>query len=184
MTKAIPVGICAAALVLAMSGCTVNSNKATSWGKENVSLLDFQTDTILCGTLANQAASGNAQNAAGGVDGKNGSGRIAGGAEGQAGGAASSGNASSIGGGTYEGHASPDMVSRAANQQRANEMQLKQVKVDTLRSCLTKRGYTEFELTANQRQELAQLKPGTDARQEYLYKLGTNPDNLKAGVKK
>ena len=48
-----------------------------------------------------------------------------------------------------------------------------------MRSCLVERGYTEFELTPEQRAELAQLPQGSQARLDYLYKLGTNPDFLK-----
>ena len=43
-----------AAAVVALTGCSVNSNKSTSWGKENVSKLDYQADTLLCATLAQQ----------------------------------------------------------------------------------------------------------------------------------
>ena len=171
-------GCAVSAMLVTSSGCSVNTNKTTSWGKEGVTLLDYQTDTILCGTLAEQAGPDSAVKSAGGVDGKNGGGRIPGGSENGAG-SASSGNAASIGGGTYEGHASTDYVSRAANQQRASEMQLKQARVEKLRSCLVKRGYTEFELTPEQRSELARLKPGSAERRDYLYKLGTNPDFLK-----
>lgn len=169
----------AVAVAVALAGCSVNSNKATSWGKENVSLLDYQTDTLLCATLAQQAGTDNAANSAGGINGKNGGGRIPGGDGNGAGASAGSGNAGSIGGGTYEDHASPDFVARAANQQRAREMQLKQARMETVRSCLVERGYTEFELTPEQRAELAQLKPGSEARLAYLYKLGTNPEFIK-----
>jgi hypothetical protein len=168
-----------AAAVVALVGCSVNSQKSTSWGKEGVSRLDYQADTLLCATLAQQAGSDNAANSAGGVNGKNGSGRIAGGDGNGAGASGGTGNAQSIGGGTYEGHASPDYVSRAANQQRALEMQLKKARMETVRSCLVERGYTEFELTPEQRAELAQLPQGSQARLDYLYKLGTNPDFLK-----
>src|SRR3954470_24231870 len=95
----------AAVTLIAALGCSVNSKKATSWGKEGVSLLDYQTDTILCGTLAEQAAADNAANSAGGINGKNGAGRIPGGSENGAG-SMSSGNAASVSGGTYEGHVS------------------------------------------------------------------------------
>jgi hypothetical protein len=171
------VAVCVAASI--SLGCSVNSNKATSWGKENVSKLDYQADTLLCATLAQQAEGDNAQNSAGGVNGKNGSGRIAGGDGNGAGASGGTGNAPSIGGGTYEGHASTDFVSRAANQQRAQEMQLKQARMETVRKCLVERGYSEFELTPEQRAELAQLPQGSQARLDYLYKLGTNPDFLK-----
>ena len=168
-----------AAAAIAVVGCSVNSNKATSWGKENVSKLDYQADTLLCATLAQQQAGSSGENSAGGVNGKNGAGRIPGGDGNGPGGAASSGNAQSIGGGVYDGHASTDYVSRAANQQRAIEMQEKQARVETVRKCLVDRGYTEFQLTPEQRSELAQLPQGSQARLDYLYKLGTNPDFLK-----
>jgi hypothetical protein len=157
-------------------GCSVNSNKATSWGKENVTKLDYQADTLLCATLAQQESGDSGENSAGGINGKNGSGRIAGDGASSAG---STTNAQSIGGGTYEGHATADYVSRAANQQRAQEMQLKQARLETVRKCLVERGYTEFELTPEQRAELAQLPQGSQARLDYLYKLGTNPDFLR-----
>jgi hypothetical protein len=174
------IGVAAlAAAIVASLGCSVNSNKSTSWGKENVSKLDYQTDTLLCATLAQRASGDNAENSAGGINGKNGTGRLPGGSDNGAGNSGGTGNAPSIGGGTYEGHASPDLVSRAANQQRAQEMQLKQARMDTLRKCLVDRGYTEFELTPEQRAELARLPQGSQERVDYLYKLGTNPDFLK-----
>jgi hypothetical protein len=179
MNKKWLAGCVVAATAVASMGCSVNTNKATSWGKEGVSLLDYETDTILCGTLAEQANPDGTVNAAGGVNGKNGAGRIPGGDGNGAGNSGSVGNAASIGGGTYDGHASTDYVSRAANQQRAQEMQLKQARVESLRSCLVKRGYSEFELTPEQRSELAQLPQGSAERRDYLYKLGTNPDFLK-----
>lgn len=169
-----------AATVVALAGCSVNSNKATSWGKVGVSRLDYQADTLLCATLAQQTGGDAAQNTAGGVNGKNGTGRVPGGNENGAGNSGGTGNAPSIGGGTYEGHASPDFVSRAANQQRAQEMQLKQARVETVRRCLVERGYTEFELSPEQRAELAQLPQGSEQRLDYLYKLGTNPDFVKS----
>ena len=68
--------VVAASLAL---GCSVNSNKATSWGKENVSKLDYQADTLLCATLAQQQNGANAEKSAGGINGKNGTGRLPGG---------------------------------------------------------------------------------------------------------
>jgi len=170
--------------VAVMAACSVNSTKATSWGKQGVSKIDYQTDSILCATLAERAASGNASRTAGGIDGKNGTAREGGGGDAAiasgASGQQSSSNAQSIGGGTYQDTASPDMVSRAATQQRTQEMRLKQARVDALKSCLVERGYTEFELTAEQRAELAKLPQGSQARLDYLYKLGTDPNSFKS----
>ena len=179
MNRKLSGALVAVAAIGVSMGCSVNSNKATSWGKENVSKLDYQTDTLLCATLAQQADGDGAKNAAGGVNGKNGAGRLPGGDGNGAGASGGTGNAPSIGGGTYEGHASTDFVSRAANQQRAQEMQIKQARMETVRKCLVERGYTEFELTPEQRSELAQLRQGSPERLDYLYKLGTNPDFLK-----
>lgn len=171
-------------VVAGLTACSVNSSKATSWGKEGVSMIDYQTDTILCATLADRAATGDATRTAGGIDGKNadvarqGNGGDAAISAGQSGGQSSS-NAPSISGGTYQGTASADMVSRAASQQRTQEMRLKQARLDALKSCLVERGYTEFDLTPEQRAELAQLPAGSDKRREYLYKIGTDPANLK-----
>jgi hypothetical protein len=174
--------------VAGLAACSVNTTKSTSWGKAGVSMIDYQTDTILCATLAENVGTGNGANSAGGVNGRNGEVHTGGGgdaaiASGNSG-AQSSSNAQSIGGGTYQGVASSDYVSRAATQQRTQEMQLKQAKVDALQSCLVKRGYQEFELTTEQRAELAKLPVGTDARREYLYKIGTDPKVLKAASTK
>jgi hypothetical protein len=175
---------CAVAL---MAACSVNTTKTTSWGKEGVSMIDYQTDGILCATLSERIASGDATHTAGGIDGKNDVARQGGAgdaavAAGNNGGAQSSSNAPSLGGGTYQGTASPDMVSRAANQQRTQEMRIKQARLDALKSCLVERGYKEFSLTPEQRAELAKLPQGSDQRREYLYKLGTDPNVLKTAA--
>ena len=170
--------------VLGVAACSVNSTKTTSWGKEGVSMIDYQTDSILCATLADRVGSGDASHTAGGLDGKNDVARQGGAgdaavAAGNSGGQSSS-NAPSLGGGTYSGTVSPDMANRAASQQRTQEMRAKQARMDALKSCLVERGYKEFELTPEQRAELAKLPQGSDQRREYLYKLGTDPNNLKS----
>jgi hypothetical protein len=170
---------------LGAAACSVNTAKTTSWGKEGVSMIDYQTDGILCATLSERVNSGDATHTAGGLDGKNDVARQGGAgdaavAAGNNGGGQSSSNAPSLGGGTYSGTASTDMVSRAASQQRTQEMRLKQARMDALKSCLVGRGYKEFELSPEQRAELAKLPQGSDQRREYLYKLGTDPKNLKS----
>jgi len=69
-------------------------------------------------------------------------------------------------------------VNRAAMQQRSQEMAAQRARTDALKSCLAGRGYTEFELTAEQRAELAKLPQGSDERRAYLYKLGTDEQVL------
>ena len=163
--------------LVACSVNTGNASRPTSWGKEGVSMLDYQTDGILCATLAERAQADNGAKTAGGLNGSN-NGAGGGGASGSAG---SQGGDSmgSWGGGTYRETASPDLVNRAANQHQSREMQLKQARMDALRSCLVGRGYTEFELTEAERAKVDSLPAGSDARREYLYSLGTNPEILK-----
>ena len=161
------------AAVAGLAACTVNpaSNRPTSWGKAGVSLLDYQTDSILCATLAERAGTDNGANTAGSITGQRGAGTAS--ATPNAG-----GTFSTMGGGTYSNTAPPELVSRAATQQRSQEMALKQAQIDTLRRCLVDRGYTEFPLTDEERTVLSTLPQGSDARRDYLYKLGTDPKNV------
>jgi len=177
--KIIPLAAIAVA-VAGLSACSVNTGHArpTSWGKEGVSKLDYQTDGILCATLAERVEPGNAGKVAGGLSGSN-AGGGGGGASGS-GGSQGGGSLSTLGGGTYRETAPPDVVNRAANQQVSREMQVKQLRMDALRSCLVERGYTEFTLTDEERAKVDSLPQGSDERTNYLYKLGTNPEILKA----
>ena len=94
--------------------------------------------------------------------------------------AAPSASPISTSGSLYRDGADPDMVQRAATQQRSREMAVQRARGMTLKTCLVERGYQEFALTPEQRQHLATLPPGSDERREYLYKLGTDPAVLKA----
>jgi hypothetical protein len=73
------------------------------------------------------------------------------------------------------------VVSRAAQQQRTQEMAVQRARQNSLRSCLMNRGYSEIKLTPEQREHLATLPEGSDARREYLHKLGSDPAVIKAG---
>lgn len=177
--KSITLVLCAAALV---GGCSMNSSTpTTAWGKNGVSLLDYRTDSGQCQVIAatKETQQGNGANTAGGISGRNSSASMP-----AASGSASAGSATSgaAGGtpaaGTYRENASPDFVNRAAMQQRSVEMAEQRARNDALKSCLTNRGYTEFELTAEQRAELAKLPQGSDERRAYLFKLGTDPQVL------
>jgi hypothetical protein len=64
-------------------------------------------------------------------------------------------------------------------QQRQVEMQRLKARNEALHSCLVSRGYTEFQLTADERAKLAALPEGSEARRKFLYALGTNPEVLK-----
>jgi hypothetical protein len=71
--------------------------------------------------------------------------------------------------------ASSDYAQRAATQQRTQEMMVKRARADTLKGCLTERGYREITLSAEQRAHLATLKAGSNEYHEYLYKIGSDP---------
>jgi hypothetical protein len=158
---------------------------ATSWGKENVSMEDYRVDGALCAMVAaGKKIDDNAANTAGGINGKNSTGST--GTPSVATGPGTGTNTGAAfptgGGGAYRESASPDMVSRAAQQQRSQELAAQRARNDMLRSCLVNRGYTEFRLTPEQRQHLSTLPEGSDARREYLHKLGSDPSVIKAGA--
>ena len=190
--KAISLVVCAGAV---LAGCSVNgSTPVTAWGKKDVSMLDYRMDGGQCAVLAATHSNGdNAANSAGGVNGQNSVIPAGPGASGAAPSTSPSTNTSSNSGsgsgtataGTYRDMASSDYVNRAAMQQRTQELAEQRARSDKLKSCLAGRGYTEFSLTAEQRAALAKLPEGSDARREFLYKLGTDPDVLtKQSVKK
>ena len=175
--------MCTAAL---LAGCSMNSSTPrTAWGKKDVSMLDYRTDAGQCALIAvTLETQGNGANTAGGISGQNptippqgpsGSG-VSRGASPNGPNSASTNPAA--GGPTYRDSASADFVNRAANQQRDQEMAAQRARNAALKFCLVNRGYTEFELTAEQRAVLSKLPQGSDQRREYLYELGTNPDVL------
>ncbi len=176
--------LCAAAL----AGCSVNgSQPVTAWGKNGVSMMEYRTDGAECALLAVTYQDGaNGANSAGGVNGQNAvipearpSGQaIATGMDPRSGGSVAGGNPISSGS-TYSQVATVDAANRAAMQQRSQEMAEQRARNDALKSCLAKRGYTEFALDGEQRSSLSKLPQGSEARREYLYKLGTDPDVLR-----
>jgi hypothetical protein len=177
MKNYILLALCAPALV-----ACATSGPSTSWGKERVSMEDYRFDGALCAaTAAGKNVEDNGANTAGGVSGKNSSGSglpnapAGGPTSGPSGGAFPTG-----GGGAYRESASPDLVSRAAQQHRSQEMALQRARSDALRSCLANRGYVEFRLTPEQRKQLAALPEGSNERREFLHKLGSDPEVLKA----
>jgi hypothetical protein len=180
--KSIAVAVFAAASML---GCTINGGSAqTAWGKKDVSMLDYRTDAGQCAVLA---ATGNPQTdanrQAGGAGGQNGGvpnlPKASGAGDAAAGRQSSSTTSPASGdGGMYRDNASSDFVNRAVTQQRNEEIAAQRARNDALKSCLVNRGYSEFALTPEQRAELDKLPQGSDARRDYLYKLGTDPEVL------
>jgi hypothetical protein len=159
------------------------SGPATTWGKENVSMSDYRLEGALCAAVAaGKAVDPNAANTAGGINGKNSTGQALPQQAGGQGSGLPSGTAFPTGGGgAYRDSASADMVSRAAQQQRNQEMAEQRARTELLRSCLVNHGYTEIRLTAEQRAHLATLPEGSDERREYLHKIGSDPAIIKAG---
>jgi len=171
-----------AGISFVLGGCASTAPQ-TAWGKAGVSRVDYGAEVGMCTGLAAMQNSGSTGvNTAGGISGSNGAGNTntpgASGAS-SANRAASGGTPSAASepapaGGNYAGMASTDFAQRAATQQRAQEMAKQRARADTLKSCLTARGYQEFALTAEQRTHLAKLKKGGDEYHEYLYLLGTD----------
>ncbi len=178
--------VCTAALGV---GCSMNSSTPmTAWGMKDVSMLQYRTDAGQCAVIAatGETNTGNSANTAGGIYGQNSAAppRKPTGTEGAAStvpnapASSDAATAQSTSGGTYSGIASSDFADRAATQQRTQEMAEQRARADALKSCLSGRGYTEFELTSQQRAELARLPEGSDERRDYLFKLGTDPSVL------
>ena len=173
---------------LIASAC-VTTGPTTAWGKEGVSMLDYRTDGGQCAVIgATLPGAGNQSNSAGGIDGQNGNTSIPPAPSGGPPPANAPPNQPTPptgaafptgGGGAYRDNTSVDMVSRAANQQQAQEVAANKARAQRLRTCLVERGYTEFSLTPEQRAHLATLPEGSAERREYLYKLGTDPQVLK-----
>jgi hypothetical protein len=177
------------AAAAALSACaSTGAGPQTSWGKPNVTKLDYGTDVGMCTGLAASVSAGNGANQAGGINGRNASGPQGGqGDAAKASGAGGSGPSGAAfptgGGGAYRDSAPDDVVNRAAVHQRSQELAAKKLSQDTYRSCLAEKGYQEFALTATQRAELAKFQPGSKEYYEYLYKLGADPVVLKTQAK-
>ena len=173
-----------AAAAAIMCACTTTAAPPTAWGKEGVSMIDYRLDAGQCAVRAATARpEDNGANTAGGINGsapasipKGGGGSsTTANSDGSVSPSAPSGGAISTSGSLYRDSADPDMVQRAATQQRTRDMAIQRARVFALKTCLVERGYQEFQLTAEQRQHLATLPQGSDERRDYLYKLGTDP---------
>jgi len=178
--KPISLAVLSAAM---FTGCTLNGGvPMTAWGKKGVSMVDYRTDAGQCVVLAlTITPDANAAKSAGGINGANAGIPDSPGASGSATSVAASrgGGLPLISGNIYRDSAPADFVNRAAMQQRTQEMSVQRVRNDALKSCLAGRGYSEFVLNAAQRAALGKLAPRSDARRNYLFKLGTDPDVLR-----
>ena len=173
-----------AAPLLVVLGCATTAAQQTSWGKAGVSMTDYRIDAGQCQVIALQGDSVvDSRGIAGGIAGQNQQAPVGGGAEAavaSGGGGASAGAATPLGGSVYRDTVPDDMVVRAANQVRAQELAQRRLVAQRLRSCLSSRGYREFRLTEEQRAHLATLPEASDERRAYLHRLGADSAVLEA----
>jgi len=172
---------------LVLAGCSINGKQpVTAWGKQGVSMLDYRTDSGQCALIAVTFEQNPTDaNSAGGISGQNSAppaqapsgSMVASGTMPGMGGTVAT-NSAIIAGGNNRDSGAVDAANRAAMQQQSREMQAQRARNQALKSCLANRGYTEFELTRDQRAVLGKLPQGSDERREYLYKLGTDPQVL------
>ncbi|HEX5161853.1 MAG TPA: hypothetical protein VFV88_09025 [Steroidobacteraceae bacterium] len=180
--KAILLAICA---TLTLSAC-VSSGPATAWGKEGVTMMDYRTDGGQCAVYAATATPETVENnQAGGISGSNETARLpppkVGPTDPNTGQPTPpTGEAFPTGGSIYRDGNNADYASRAATQQQMREVALAKARTQALKNCLIERGYTEFNLTPEQKAKLATLPEGSIERREYLFKLGTDPEVLKS----
>jgi len=180
--KAILLAICAA---LTLGAC-VSGGPTTAWGKEGVTMMDYRTDGGQCAVYAATATPETIENnQAGGISGSNETTRLPQPNVGQTDPSSSqptapTGDAFPAGGSVYRDGNNADYASRAATQQQMREVAVAKARTLALKNCLVDRGYTEFNLTPEQKARLATLPEGSAERREYLYKLGTDPSVVKS----
>jgi hypothetical protein len=166
----------------ALAACA-SSAPRTAWGKPGISMVDYRIDAGQCAILAaSSEPMESPTHVAGGIHGQNAlpkderSKAVTNSNSPDQ--SASPGRAHTMGDSAYRESANADFATRAATQQRTQEILAQRERVLRLQQCLTGRGYTEFPLTPEEREHLRQLPEGSEARREYLYKLGTNPEVL------
>ncbi|MES1200622.1 MAG: hypothetical protein ABUS57_04150 [Pseudomonadota bacterium] len=176
--------IIAVVSLTALCACATSPGSSagqTSWGKAGVSLVDYRVDAAQCAVIAAQTnPNENAAGTAGGIGQQNGQ-PVMGNAVTTGPSSSTVGaGAPSLGGGVYRDSVPSDFVTRAATQQRSQEMDMQRARLQVQRNCLSQRGYREFRLTEEQRAHLATLPEGTDERRAYLYSLGSSAAVLNA----
>ena len=170
---------------LTLSACA-SSGPATAWGKEGVTMMDYRTDGGQCAVYAATATPETIENnQAGGISGSNETARLPPTNPGKIDPGSSqptapTGDAFPTGGSVYRDGNNADYASRAATQQQLREVAVAKARTQALKNCLVERGYTEFNLTSEQKARLATLPEGSTERREYLYKLGTDASVLKS----
>ena len=164
-----PISIAAVSVlvcVMAASCATTPSAPVTSWGKPNVTLLQYWSDSAACALAGAEAEVtlsipnyGLVRNATPIADPG-------------VGGRVNSDDPSIID--------TNDSIMRARLnelQQLRNDQSARQSVID---QCLTERGYSRYQLSAAQASELRQHEEGSRERREYLHRLGSDPAVLAA----
>jgi hypothetical protein len=153
-------------VLLALSAAGAASSKdlprGHSWGRPDVTFLQYRTDAVEC---AEEAA--NAPQKPAGTN--------------LVVPPAAPPPQANVGGRTAE-----DSLADLVDAYNVNKLIAKAKVIDVLQSgidaCLTARGYRPFVLTKAQADELRGIRPGTKARQLYLYRLAVDPEVLKNQV--
>jgi hypothetical protein len=156
-----------AAAALALGACaTTQQEAATSWGKANVSFVDYWSDAAQC-TLA--GAQAEVSLPVGALDIQRHASPMADPAIQDR---VSSDEASTIGVNDMLMRARLNRVQQMREQDRA-----RQAVIDR---CLAERGYRQFQLTAEQSAHVSALPEGSRERRQYLHRLASDPSVLAA----
>lgn len=153
-------------------GACATQGPVTGWGKANVSKVEFGTDLGTCAGIASKQGADNGANKAGGISGQN-----RGGLESSKAGVPVT-SPVIMGNGPYRDSAPPDLVNRAATQQRAQEMEGQRLRIEAYKGCMVEKGYQEFAMTPEQRKQVGSLAVGSNEYYEYLHKIGADPEVL------
>lgn len=73
-----------------------------------------------------------------------------------------------------------DQIMRARLNERQQALADRDLRQDVVSACLIERGYRPFQLTAEQAARLARLRDGSTQRRRYLHSLGSDPAVLAA----
>lgn len=160
--------VIASVLALGLAACASTTGQASnepilSWGKANVPLERYWLDSSEC-TLRGAQASANLPVATHPLDSQRGpigeqNRNIA-------------ADESIVG--------MNDLIFRARQNRMLQERADDSARQQVINACLIERGYTPFQLTAEQAARLGELRDGSTARRRYLHRLGSDPSVLGA----
>lgn len=152
-----------------------------SWGKAGISLDQYRQDALDCGLQGHYTDISKTDDAKEFVKASR---RL----DAMTTGSFSPNTTSASGTGPVGTDAVDQAVTYAANQQHVVESvrpeerfrNIKKTLVSATEQCLMRRGYSKFQLTADQRRRLTHLKFGSEERRAYLYSLASDPAVLES----